>query len=427
MNFLVGLLLFLLPFHAFGVTWAGAPSFAFWKELILFVILILSGLQLLKSQQKEQVKSLFNSKLLWILMIYLIFASASVLWAPSEARLARLIYGIKYELMPFIVLGIGLLAGSTQKIKLKSAIKMFYYGSSAAILFGLLIHFFIGPESLIWFGYGAEWSTYTPGKALAFCHKIENTDICRFQASFAGPNQAAFYILAFLPIAFQEAWLEKSRLRYLKWIMIALALLGFYLTYSRSAWLGLISMIGFGIGLKLKTLFNDKKISFRLLKKYILAGFVASLLLAGFLFWQMGDLFQQIVLRANSTSEHILKWIEGFQAFKQHPWIGQGLASCGPAARRMMDFPLIPESWFLQVLINTGLIGFSLFVSLYSLICWKLWTIQKNTALALLLVLLSLIVPMQVLHVFEDSSLSYSLFLLVGLYLGHSFSLFIKK
>jgi len=423
MNFLVGALLFLLPLHAFLITWSGQPSLAFWKEFILLLILILSAWNIFRESKREKNLNLIKNRLLWLIIAYVVFATSSTLWAPPDSQITRLIYGVKYELMPFIVLGIGIIVGAADKINYRKALKFFYYGGGLAILFGLIIQFIIGPENLVWFGYGSEWSTYTPGKALAFCHKIENTNICRFQATLAGPNQAAFYILVFLPFAFREAWQEKSWIKYLKWILVTASLFSLYLTYSRSAWLGLISMIGIWGMYKIPKEVLAKSFN----PKLLIFGGIGLIATIALILWQMGDLFQQIVLRVNSTSEHVSKWIEGFNAFKSHPWIGQGIASSGPAARRMMDFPLIPESWSLQVLINTGLIGFTLFISTYGVSCWNLWKIKKEFSLILLLILLSLIVPMQVLHVFEDSSLTYSLFLLCGLYLGQTNGSSIKK
>ena len=111
-----------------------------------------------------------------------------------------------------------------------------------------------------------------------------------------------------------------------------------------------------------------------------------------------------------------------------HP-LGQGLGSAGPASYRT-GFPIIPESWYLQVGIEFGFIGLLLFLSSMVYMAKKLLTgqsissqgIQDNECamqrLAALAGFLGVLTIAFFLHTLEDSAVSLTLFGLLGLLLG---------
>ena len=395
------ILLFFLPLHAFLITMIGIDAVAFWKEILVLAILCLS----LFTLNKTEIKHRLNSKFVWLILIYMGYTTLSLLWAP-DISFARISYGLRYDLA---FLGVLLTGMFMKEANLEDLLKWTFFGGTIAIILGLFLHLVIGPENFVMFGYRNAWSNFGIGEGLAFCQKIENSDLCRFQGTFSGPNQAAFYMLMYIPLA---AYFFK-KYKTLSIIGIPLALLALVLTYSRSALLGLMLMgvVYFAVVNKDWIKGNAKKLG--------IVAFFGLVVLILVLYIATPD----ALIRPESTSEHFSKWIEGLKVWSQSPIWGLGVGEAGPAARALSSTPLIPESWFLQVAIHGGLIGFGMFVWIYLSLIWKLYKHNSKKSLILLLTLVAMLPPLQLLHAFEDASMTYSLFLLIGAYLMYNESI----
>jgi hypothetical protein len=116
----------------------------------------------------------------------------------------------------------------------------------------------------------------------------------------------------------------------------------------------------------------------------------------------------------------------GIQRFGENPW-GSGLASAGPAYRyslsleeksrediEALDRYYIPESWYIQQMVEGGIPGFALFMSIIFLLLHALW----RTHIALLGMFVGILGMNMFLHTFEAAYLSMLLFALLGVILG---------
>jgi hypothetical protein len=115
----------------------------------------------------------------------------------------------------------------------------------------------------------------------------------------------------------------------------------------------------------------------------------------------------------------------GFKRFLEKP-LGNGLAEAGPAYRSVhKDLPntkeieefYIPESWFIQQLIEGGIIYFLLFVTIFSLILVRLY----RASLVLFVVLSAILIMNLFLHIFEATYLTVLLAIFVGVGYKKSF------
>lgn len=137
----------------------------------------------------------------------------------------------------------------------------------------------------------------------------------------------------------------------------------------------------------------------------------------------------QIVQRDGSSKGHAERFAFGMHAFAQQPF-GYGLGYAGPAYRYSIgpsvfdalsqaekdryEFERIPESWYVQVLEESGFIGLILFVGI--LVCIFFQTLSRSVMLAWALAVLSIMSV--VLHTFESLYVSCFLFALIGLLIG---------
>ncbi|MBF0913547.1 hypothetical protein HXK64_01070, partial [Candidatus Gracilibacteria bacterium] len=129
---------------------------------------------------------------------------------------------------------------------------------------------------------------------------------------------------------------------------------------------------------------------------------------------------RNIVFRESSTEGHFSRMKIGIERFIKKP-LGSGLAESGPAFRSIYpekqnlegEHYYIPESWFIQILVEGGIIYFALFLSILGIISIKLY----KKSLTIFGVFLAILVMNIFLHIFEATYLSILLFILIGLIL----------
>lgn len=123
--------------------------------------------------------------------------------------------------------------------------------------------------------------------------------------------------------------------------------------------------------------------------------------------------------------------------FLQKPF-GYGLGSAGPASQihgstgDMLEFQeasadFLPENWYLQILIEQGIVGLFLFMIILFLIVQQLWSrvkAEKNLySIALFTAFIALLFMACFTHAFEEAATSYILFLLIGVHLSKNYHL----
>ena len=110
--------------------------------------------------------------------------------------------------------------------------------------------------------------------------------------------------------------------------------------------------------------------------------------------------------------------VNGWHQFEEKP-IGSGLAASGPAYRFSHDIThikessYIPESWYVQQLVEGGIIGFLLFIGILGIISWKLY----RRSIFLFGGFVGILVMNFLLHSFETSYAAVLLFMIIGLML----------
>ena len=281
------------------------------------------------------------------------------------SSIKNFIFGIKYEILYLMIF---LFFNSFEDFKYEKFYGYFINSSLLALAFSLLIWMFSNNSLLIKLGYRDDWSTFYLNQNQAFCQKLQGKDLCRFQGFLSSPNHFGLHLLLL-------NFLSRSlKVKVFSFISV-------FFTFSRSSLLAFLTFFS----LKFRNNIKKWQITFAAIS------FVLVILYS--------------LNYANlSTQEHVVKFVENLPVILESFWFGHGLNFSGPASRVMQT--LIPESHFLQVILNTGVIGFSLFVLSFSNLIKRFWEHKKDNAY----ILLSLFVPMLFLHPMEDSGLSIVLF-----------------
>ncbi len=413
---LIIIVLAVLPFHAFLVTSIKIPSL--WKELIIFVVFITSLFNI------KRIDSLDICILVFFLigLIHIFFTGRSAI---------EILYGIKYDyyfLFTFLVIKHIDFSEIQKKIALKTVI-----GASAISLsISLLIYLFLPENFLVHFGYFSIASNYNGQNAIPFCHYISDTIHCRFQGFFAGPNQLANYLVVIIPIYFYQSikteaitiWEriknfvlnKKDLLINSLWVnrlyifLFFISLTALYLTYSRSAYISLFIQFVVFLG------FISKN---RLHYRYFLSLISLTVISVCFLLPIANPKFTDTyIIRKASSVMHYRKGVEGVNLILRHP-LGLGLGRAGPASGRIADNynGLIPENWYIQILLELGLVGGLLFIYILFRIL-KYFSKHNNDyiKISLFCSLAGVCISSLFLHSFEDSGVSLTLFILLGIF-----------
>lgn len=403
---LVSIFLIFLPFNAISQIFfrykLEVAGFAYFKELLLLTIL---GISFLFKFKRNFKKLFLENRLAQIVILYLTYILVSVLWADGNL-MDRIVYGFKFDGFLFLCLLTGLSLSEQTVKKVNRLIRTSFISNGVALFIGLFIHFGINPEKLTAIGYRNDWSTFYSDQALAFCQRIEHSPICRFQGTFSGPNQAGANSLMTVCFGYFVARIRNfkdAKTNILAGVIVSLGLIAIYFSFSRSSLLALVVFIGLA--------------GFYLFKKEV-RNRILTILIIGTTIIGSATLIAapETIFRLGSNNGRILLMKAGVESFANTPLIGQGIASSGPASHYLEGQTQITENWFLQVAINYGLVGFCLFIGIYALITYKLTQSKKYRIFGLLFI--ALLVPLNLLHYFEDSSFSYTLFLITGIILS---------
>lgn len=408
----VGLLIY-LPFHAMVSIALGhfvgfQTSFSLAKDG--FVVLLIVGLIWLGVKEKDWRSWIMRPVNLVAIGIVVLTLIITLL---ISAPLPQLVYGVKANILPLILF-----------VVIQPAIKLVPKNQLAKIICipALVIAVFAVFQTLwlpaqFFAAVGYSDSTIAP---LQFIDSASN--IKRAFATLGGPNQLGAYLI--IPISFATILL----IRYRRWrygAVLAVLLAGLLVSFSRSAWLGGIAVLGLSL--------------LSILPLWLQIGLPVSLVTMVLIFWNnilsslqnsTNKYLQYIVLHGRFFSEKNIGSPDSFRQmhlFEQLKLIGRepfghGLGSAGPASK-LGSNPVIAESWYVQIAHEIGVLGLAGYLALLILGLWKLFSSPSSVLRDSVLVMMAgLIVVNLFIHGLADSTLSYMAAVLVGLAIGESYA-----
>jgi len=420
--------LVLLPWSVLGSVFLGnklgIPGINFFKEIFLVLLILV----LAWDYWKTSLNPSLSGGRRWVLpkldiLDYLIGSYIGylvVITMVNGLGLASLVYGGRYDfefLIAFLIAkhGSSLLVGSVSQY-----LKIFLLSASIALFAGLLVRFVFHETILIHFGFSPNLSNWSFGGTPPIYHGIDGARVKRFQGIFDGPNPAAYFIIVYLGLLVHY-FRTKKEYHFLIgiWSIVLLGLV--FLTYSRSALIGIV------LGCLALVVFSLRTI-WRKYKKESLFVVLFFFVLSGLFYLRYEGTIDRIILRSGSSQGHFDRAMTGIERFREHP-MGQGLGTAGPAYRyvvKLSENPIyggeikntedyyIPESWYIQQLVEGGIVAFVLFCAIMGTIAWLIFPLSP-TLFASFVAVLSMNL---FLHSFESVYISLILFLILGLFVG---------
>lgn len=437
MKILLTLLIFLLPFHAFLVTVLkcrfdiNTDLLRFWKEgIIIGLILYLFGL--VYKHHNWSLKKIYEKNTLLGLTTAFIISSAFYIYFPfMELRVASFL-GFRYDVMFLLMMIIGLYSWLIGEIR-------YFIRTLCVATFGILIVFLpwylFGDISALAsiFGYSSEVSTYTANQCISFAQNVEGQH--RFQGTFGGPIRFSVF-LTIVGCLF-SGWLlstERFSTRQKQGLFAGFMILilpAIFFSYSKTSILWVL-FAGAVFSLLVYKYRWRKKIT----KQFYVALWAAisiPIALVALLKWEL-------FLHLGSVLNRLDNLWKSAEMFWYNPF-GYGLGIAGPASQignsiesagnwtiatntvsRVYKF--LPENWYVQILLEQGIIGFAIFMSLIILIGYRLVDLVKRRhdylIIGITTAYFALCFMALFTHAFEEAATSYILFFFIGLVLTES-------
>lgn len=417
LSYIAAVILVLVPFQALLTTWAGSnfghlDLFRIWKELLM-VPLTLATIYLLY-RDKKLLKWFFNSPLVLLILLYTMVQLGIGLWAwlTGHVNGPALVYALLINVRFLVFFLVCMILASRSDWLKTNWQKLILWPAAIVVSFGLLQHFVLKPDFLRHFGYG-------PQTIPVYQAVDQKPDYIRLQSTLRGANPLGAYLVVIITIL-TAFWLkQKNKLKV--GAAIAVSLIVLYLSYSRSAWLGLIVS-----GLLIVYWSITNKRTRQGLVLGTLVGLAIVIVAVGL--WNKNSVVSNTLFHTSQSSRspessnavRTEAMLDGAQSVIKQP-LGRGTGTAGPASFRNDHPARIAENYFIQIGQEVGLIGLLLFIAINIYVAKLLWdSRQTQLALIALAALAGLTLVNLLSHAWADDTLSYIYWGLAGIALGPS-------
>jgi hypothetical protein len=394
---LLSALVLLLPVQSllgvFAVNRLGLPvSVLLWKELLLIILIAMFSFEIYKKVKAYKVVTIL--RLLWVLL--LIAASTIYILFNSMGRIpfSNIFYGFRFELFWVFFLSIFYtwfqLADLETLEYIKQRVSRCIYIGFVPVMFVSYLTILFGQDKILsFFGFGINSSKLLAD--IPISHVVDGggwNNLLRLSGTFTTPNHFAGYLLLILGFFLYRSVIERSRIKKMVFSFATLNIVIFIgLSFARFAWLSLLAwVLVLGAYYLIKNKITQKIVYILAFILPILIGTVAINLPEEFLQKSVPS----FIAKPSSTTFHARRTFATLEVLANHPkelWIGYGLGASGPAAKdqytSVIENPLfkdniqtalkyylrpeeilIPENWFIQLVLNGGLI----YAFLYSIV-----------------------------------------------------------
>lgn len=334
-----------------------------WKELLL-VLAVPLGAGVV--YQYRLWRELRRDKLVWLVfglvavhLISLIFSNDAITAAAGLAIDLR--YLVYFSLVYVLVCAVPETLGTVKRIMVAGAILVLSFG---------LIQLVLPRDALSVIGYSS--STITPYTTID-----QNDSFTRYQSTLRGPNPYGAYAMSVVIIA--AALLSRAIRRDYWWQLafITAGTIGVYMSYARSAALGLIIGIAIVITIKWR---NSLQIRHWLGIGLLLAGVTI-----GALALRNTDFVSNVILHEdpgesnniNSNEGHLRSVTESVERMVNEP-LGRGVGSTGSASL-LGEEPLVIENQYLLIAHEVGWMGLALFAAVFGVVLRRLWLLRNSS------------------------------------------------
>jgi hypothetical protein len=407
------ILLAYMPFHIFLSQWLSTYSggLDLWKigKDIVLMMLVVFTICLVWWQGKGN--KLFNGL---VVFTGLYGALHVILWAvhPDIYRRSAelgIIYNMRLPLCAILGYGASLLV---PKFAFSSITKAILIISTIVAALGI-IQYFLHSDFLTHFGYSIQ-----RGARPTFTIDTNNS-LIRIMSTLREPNALGAYLI--LPASLLAAGLLRTKDKNKQMLlggMLGLHLLAILLTYSRSAWLGVVVAVAIIVWRQ-----SRSQITAVIQRFWLVAAAVVVLMTAGLFALRNTTFFQQYVIHSNPTEQavdldsndyHKLLVEQGLKGIRQEP-LGHGPGTAGLASIQNPKGGQLTENYYVQIGYEVGVLGLLLFIGLNVWMYIRIWRRRDYIAAALCASFWAYVLANMLLHTWSNEAVAAQWWILAGM------------
>lgn len=328
--------------------------------------------------------------------------------------------GFRYDIFFLLAFLAGYLFDSTSS-NIKTLLKYVFFTTTSIVVIFLLWYIFFD----IWTTVGVFWfssrvSVFNPFECLSFSQNIIGNH--RLQATFWWPIRYSVYLVVVYFILLGAFMDTKMSVIYKKYIYVMsgtlLILLSIFFSYSKTSYIGFL--LGAIIFLFMSwKMFMKNKFPQKYLQLIIVFGVLFGI---GWMY-----IYRDLFLHIGSMLKRFENLLFSFELLRDNIfWYGLGIAGPASTVATLSNYfePFLPENWYIQVWLETGIVGLFLLLNIIWLIGKRLFWISLGRKeyywIGLFCAFVSLCVMALFTHSFEEAATSYLLFFLIGIQLKNT-------
>lgn len=404
-------LLIYMPFHLFlaqsvSLATGGLEVWKVTKDVVLLALVVFTICLVLARREGGR---LFY----WLLGLSVAYGLLHlVLWAAhSDVFRDSALLGVVYNnrLPCFLLLGYGAHLLNPSKFVFSSILKIVIGVSSVVALLGVL-QYLLPKDLLTHVGYSLE-----RGARPAFFID-DNPALPRIMSTLREPNALGAYLL--LPVTILTSLVVKIRdsRRVLLSGLLLLHGLALFLTFSRSAWLGVFVAAGFVLWWSYKG-----KVLPAFKQYWLIITVLVLVLLAGGFAVRNTPAFQGYITHATTdetddpdSNDHHLQLVrEGVEGVVEQPF-GHGPGTAGLASIRNPAGGQLTENYYLQIAYEVGVAGLLLFLVITVVVYLQIWRRGDIIGMVLIASFWGYLLINMLLHTWSNEAVAAQWWLLAG-------------
>ena len=415
-SYLVGIVLVLVPFHAFLTVWASAgighyTALRLWSAVLLLILFVAAAAMTFRDRR---LLGHVRTQLVWqLIALYaaLTFLLGVIALATGAVHGKALAYGLLSDLRFFAFFFVAAVIAHKQAwLRTRLATACTLAGPSCQHI-AVLQYLVLPADVLVHFGYGP--ATIEPLSTIN-----NNPEYPRVMSTLRGANPLGAYLVVVLGLA---GALFVRRYRRLQMASLGvLAAFALLFSFSRSAWLGASVTVAIIAAAAVKTKHTRRVIV------SIVAVF--ALMVAGGLYAAQHNSALQnalfhtedqstVSVSSNDRRESALR--RGLDDVVAEPF-GRGPGTAGPAsAYNTGHSTRLAENYYLQIGQELGWVGLVILVSIQALVLARLWHARQDAlALGLFAAGIGLVLVNMLSHAWTDDTLAFLWWGLAGIALS---------
>ena len=399
-----------LPFHGFFTIWfSSLVGLEFvlrsWPEVLMLVTGGILAVRLIRKDKLTLQVSNDPAVLLAVAYIVLILLYSAYFDSVQNGLTKANYLGLAIDTRFFIFFVLTYMVFvHTRNFKASERIMSAVIMVAAAVVsVGALLQAFVLPKDVL------KHFGFVPPKFNPVLYIDGNGGFTRVRSFLRGPNELGAYLIAPI-ILILSLWRHTNniRLRRVLAVCLAMASTALVLSYSRSAWVGLVAAVIIYYAGNIRSIIRRFIATSR---GKVAAAVVVVVAVIGFGLFTRSDFYHIVILhddKNNTVIGSTTARLNNFDTIKNDTFanpLGLGPGTSGPAS--VYGETRIPDNYYVQVAQQYGIFGLLLFLAVNGYVAWRLWQMRRyKWAWVGLAVLVGLSLSNMFLHNWADDTIS---------------------